>query len=146
MISVHGMTFQILTLVTQLLFTQILEDVDADVSRHYVRLMTFRLLLNSILTFRLLRRDAVCIMPSASSSSSDAVAAESDNIVLMTCQSKSSNVWSYNYSHLALRNEQGLCLDGSTMKLVKCRIDDPNQKWNFSNYNSKGLNFANLHY
>ena len=47
---------------------------------------------------------------------------------------------------LHLQNEQGFCLDGGTMKLMKCDPKDINQKWTFSNYNAEGLNYTDLHY
>ena len=47
---------------------------------------------------------------------------------------------------LHLKNEQGFCLDGWTMKLIKCDQKDISQKWTFSNHNAKGLSYADLHY
>ena len=47
---------------------------------------------------------------------------------------------------LHLQNEQGFCLDGGTMKLMKCDLKDINQKWTFSNYNAEGLSYTDLHY
>ena len=86
----------------------------------------------------LLRRDDVCVVPLSTSS---------DDVLLMTCQSKPSNVfWSYDTHTLHLQNEQGYCLDGFTMKLIKCDQKDISQKWTFSNYNAKGLSYADLHY